>query len=773
MAGIDFVHQNGVDYEIVPEIAELFSVTKAYHAGDHVIHEAGWYTFKVDKSAGAWDAAKVDGPFKVSEQLTNLRGDLYYSIPEFSSALKVTKGKYIGKSNGIEANSSRYARTNLFGGARHIRYVTMTDTTYEYAVFYYGSTGSLDGTGYIGSSEYTQGVIYIPSNAVKIGISFRVVGSARYVTDDDLTAFLSAINAYAVTDKDLVLNGIPSDAKVTGELFKGVIASRDFGSFKVVSGYYSMANGNEYSDAHYARTKYKGDDLAGKSIYVTIGNGYKVAMRFWDNTNAFNADMATKYFTNTLFYVPEGYKIAFNFESADESELDANDLAAITQAFHVFIPAEADQFDHKTLPAETDLDTVLGTGTYRIDSSHISTIINAPTTDYGRLIVFDTNDNYSCVQIYVTYKNEIYTRILQYRDTNVWSSWGLVYNEVTGGVGAYLHDGEILRMSSNPDAIPVGQNHLGYTAFMAATWETLLPDDYTDGDAYDADTTKIINVHVSRESDWQSTAYGSNTDTYPIYRYTFTPIGGYKKTIFLSAGCHGNEAEGYWGLYRLMRMIYFEQYKYPTLRNLRDNVRFIIVPCWNPWGMEHYRRFNAFENKNLQAWNWLYAEDNKITVDNVEYDITNVGEAEVIWDTINNYSNVIDLWIDMHTDPYAGRTTSAGEIDDPRGYTQPYGFYGFVRKNTVTKDRLLGVMEDFYNILINDYSFAEKWHLPTVTASPTGAGGFSTWMASMPFKTALVEVSTFMQNFPYVSGSAGMMKMAQEYYANCLTEMLR
>lgn len=76
MAGIDFIHQNGIDYEIVPEIAELFKTTKAYYTGDHVIYEAGWYTFKADKSAGAWDATKVDGPFEVAKQISDLKEDL-------------------------------------------------------------------------------------------------------------------------------------------------------------------------------------------------------------------------------------------------------------------------------------------------------------------------------------------------------------------------------------------------------------------------------------------------------------------------------------------------------------------------------------------------------------------------------------------------------------------------------------------------------------------------------------------------------------------------
>ena len=85
MSALDQVNKGGTIYEIVPEIAELFSTTKVYHTGDHVIYEAGWYTFKADKSAGVWDATKVDGPFKVTEQISNLKEDLNEVADEFGA----------------------------------------------------------------------------------------------------------------------------------------------------------------------------------------------------------------------------------------------------------------------------------------------------------------------------------------------------------------------------------------------------------------------------------------------------------------------------------------------------------------------------------------------------------------------------------------------------------------------------------------------------------------------------------------------------------------
>ena len=76
MAKLDIINYKGTPCEIVPEIAPLFKTTEDYSAGDHVIYEAEWYTFKEAKEAGAWDATKVDGPFKVANEIAGLKEDL-------------------------------------------------------------------------------------------------------------------------------------------------------------------------------------------------------------------------------------------------------------------------------------------------------------------------------------------------------------------------------------------------------------------------------------------------------------------------------------------------------------------------------------------------------------------------------------------------------------------------------------------------------------------------------------------------------------------------
>ena len=80
MAKLDYVNYKGTIAEIVPEIAPLFKTTETYAAGDHVIYEADWYTFKEAKEAGAWDATKVDGPFKVADEIVSLKEDLNENV---------------------------------------------------------------------------------------------------------------------------------------------------------------------------------------------------------------------------------------------------------------------------------------------------------------------------------------------------------------------------------------------------------------------------------------------------------------------------------------------------------------------------------------------------------------------------------------------------------------------------------------------------------------------------------------------------------------------
>ena len=85
--------------------------------------------------------------------------------------------------------------------------------------------------------------------------------------------------------------------------------------------------------------------------------------------------------------------------------------------------------------------------------------------------------------------------------------------------------------------------------------------------------------------EYSETGYGD----YPLYHYRFTPAH-YTKTFYLQACIHGNEHDGPQTLYRIMDIIcnHANESAYSRLAQLRDNVRFIVVPCVSPWGFDNH-----------------------------------------------------------------------------------------------------------------------------------------------------------------------------------------
>lgn len=95
---------------------------------------------------------------------------------------------------------------------------------------------------------------------------------------------------------------------------------------------------------------------------------------------------------------------------------------------------------------------------------------------------------------------------------------------------------------------------------------------------------------------------GSAYGGYPLYHYEFTPAN-YTKTFFVQASIHGNEHDPALTIHRFFDIIcnHASESDYSRLAELRDNVRFIVIPVVNPYGYDN-------RSMNVPYTNWFGEE---------------------------------------------------------------------------------------------------------------------------------------------------------------------
>ena len=317
MSAIDQINQGGTTYEIVPEIAELFSIEKTYRAGDHVIYEAGWYTFKTDKYAGAWDATKVDGPFKVTNELSSLKSDLSDVNAEladirvgadgvtYGSAGAAVRGQIeplndqvghvafsVIQNSGINASGvissvTNSQRTNYIHVSEGEKlYFTNAGSKAEYNAFYDLSKtfiSRFDINASTDASPYAE--ITVPENAVYMIISAR--------NNNPLS---SVWRIAKIVDNTLKLKGRSADSAAVGaaietinnnttkietnikDLDSGIaVINADWanGTIEAQTGNYVTSNANRIATVDKV--------TADKDYVLTIANGFRIYGYYFDN----------------------------------------------------------------------------------------------------------------------------------------------------------------------------------------------------------------------------------------------------------------------------------------------------------------------------------------------------------------------------------------------------------------------------------------------------------------------------------------------------------
>lgn len=95
---------------------------------------------------------------------------------------------------------------------------------------------------------------------------------------------------------------------------------------------------------------------------------------------------------------------------------------------------------------------------------------------------------------------------------------------------------------------------------------------------------------------------------YDIWRYTFEPENP-TKTILITCNVHGFERISQTGTYLFLRHIYKDWKTYPQLAHLRKNVRFVVIPIMNPWGLAQTPTSRYNSNGVDLNRNWDYRWD--------------------------------------------------------------------------------------------------------------------------------------------------------------------
>lgn len=182
-----------------------------------------------------------------------------------------------------------------------------------------------------------------------------------------------------------------------------------------------------------------------------------------------------------------------------------------------------------------------------------------------------------------------------------------------------------------------------YNTFMGKTYEVLRKSnpDY------------ILRAEISKDTSGE----------FSIWKYEFRPKV-YTQTILLTAGIHGEEYEGYWGLYYFLKALCNKSDKSRQLEYIRNNVRIVVIPVLNPYGVEHKSRVNARGvecNKNFGIFWGLHGYENEGSSAFSEK------ESLAVKTICDEYNDDFSFYIDFHTDPYDPYLGAYCTIDDDSG----------------------------------------------------------------------------------------------------------
>lgn len=292
------------------------------------------------------------------------------------------------------------------------------------------------------------------------------------------------------------------------------------------------------------------------------------------------------------------------------------------------------------------------------------------------------------------------------------------------------------------ESIPVGSSAVSYADFIAQ-WDT------------------FIGQHS--ELFTKAEIIESTTGNYPIYKYVYAPTY-YEKTIFLTAGMHGDEYEGFWGLLRCMQYILDTNNNNELIKYIRNTCRVIIIPVLNPYGVQNKKRYSTSQNVD-QNYNFDVAWgkcENMSGAYPFYY-----AEPKAVKTVCDEYDGEISFHIDFHTDPYnAGglpaNTSKCNYIEaDEDSIIFPAAYELTIAEREHIKNDLY-----FQDISSNFVVWTNK---------AATSFRYMEWVRHIPsiiVETTTRKSSSDANGFAGASGSAEVMKVTVDWYLNCICMML-
>lgn len=278
-------------------------------------------------------------------------------------------------------------------------------------------------------------------------------------------------------------------------------------------------------------------------------------------------------------------------------------------------------------------------------------------------------------------------------------------------------------------SVLVGNKALSYESFIANTWELLREEN---------------PEYITR-----NTIIKDTSGTFDIYEYVFEPEN-YTKTVFFIGGVHGDEHDAFWSLYYFMKKITENTDSHERMSGLKDNIRFVIIPIVNPWGVERQTRGNSRGINTNHNYDVTFGVEGYVSEGSAPF---SENESLAVKMVAEKYNSEFDLFIDFHTDPYSPNK----------------GNYITIVESSILWDTGVQITLDEIAYLSDTYGFTTNKRPAIVNVSAAnGAWRYMELIKNVPSLIWETSVGRIAE-----TGTSKMMTIAIDWMINVFTEMLK